>query len=124
VNAQAAVAGLGRAGGTAGGGGGVKRSAHVSVARRLRIRSALRHGIRVKCRSSVAGQCSGVARYRKHTVARGWARVAASRSRRVVLKLNRRGRRTLTAARHRRLRMTVVVRVGGVKVSRRVLLVP
>jgi subtilisin family serine protease len=127
VNAQAALAGLGRAGGTAGGGGGVKRSsAHVSVARRLRIRSVLRHGIRVKCRSSVAGHCSGVARYRKHRLAGGSARVAASRSRRVVLRLSRRGRRTLTAAirAHRRLRVTVVVRVASVRLSRRVLLVP
>jgi serine protease len=126
VNAQAAVAGLGHAGGTAGGGAGAKRSAHVSLARRLRIRSVLRQGIRVRCRSSVAARCSGVARYRRHRLAGGSARVAASRSRRVVLKLNRRGRRALTAAvrAHRRLHVTVVVRVAGVKLSRRVLLVP
>jgi serine protease len=112
VNAQAAVAGLHRAagGGGAGGGGG---AAHVALARRMRIRTVLRHGIRLSCSSP----CSGVARYRKVRVASGSGR---------ALRLTRRGRRTLTAAMkgHRRLRLVVVVRLAGVRVDRRLLLIP
>ena len=112
VNAQAAVAGLHRVagGGGAGGGGG---AAHVSLARRMRIRTALRHGIRLRCSSP----CSGVARYRKVRVASGSGR---------ALHLTRRGRRTLTAAMkaHRRVRLLVVVRLAGVRVERRLLLIP
>jgi thermitase len=114
VNAQAAVAGLGRAAGGGGAGGG---PAHISLARRMRIRTVLRHGIRLKCSAA----CSGVARYRKVKLAAG-----SGHSPRVVLKLNRRGRRTLRAAMkaHRRLRLIVMVRLSGVRLNRHLLLVP
>jgi subtilisin family serine protease len=114
VNAQAAVAGLSRAGG-AGGNGSGKGAARVVMAKRMRIRTVLRRGIRVRC----SARCSGVASVHGHRIAAG-----SSRSGRLVLKLNRRGRRTLTAAMkaHRRLHVTVVVRLTGVKFTRRVLL--
>jgi len=109
VNAQAAVAGLR----PAGGGSPSSPHAHVSLARRMRIRTVLRHGIRVKC----SVHCTGSARYRKVRVARGTN---------PALKLNRRGRRTLRAAlrRHRRLHLVVRVRLSGTSVSRRLLLLP
>jgi thermitase len=114
VNAQAAVAALGRGAGGGGQGGG---PAHISVARRMRIRTVLRHGIRLKCSAA----CSGVARHRRVKLAAG-----SGRGPRVVLRLNRRGRRTLTAAMRarRRLRATVTVRFSGGRVNRRLLLVP
>jgi subtilisin family serine protease len=108
VNAQAAVAGLGTGGGVAGG-----RPAHLALARRMRIRTVLRHGIRLRC----SAHCAGVARYRK-------ARIASGSN--PALKLTRRGRRTLTAAmkRHRRLRLSVTVRLSGTTAHRRLLLIP
>ncbi|HEX6459580.1 MAG TPA: S8 family serine peptidase [Thermoleophilaceae bacterium] len=114
VNAQAAVAGMGQKGGGAEGG---SRRTRVSLARRMRMRSLLRHGIRLTCRP---GPCSGVARYRRAVVARG-----SGRGPLVVLKLNRRGRRRLTAAmtRHHRLRLRVTVRYSGGAVRRRVTLI-
>jgi subtilisin family serine protease len=126
VNAQAAVAGLRRPAGAGGGSGGSNAAARVAVAKRIRIRTVLRHGIRVTCRPVLAGRCSGVASYRKRRLAGGSAHVAAAHTRRVALKLTRRGRHTLKAAlsRHRSLRATVVVRLTGVKVTRRVALVP
>jgi thermitase len=125
VNAQAAVAGLSRAGG-AGGNGGGKGRARVVVAKRKRIRTVLRRGLRVKCRSAVAGRCSGVASHRRHRIAARAVRVAAGHSRRFSLKLSHRGRRTLKAAlrAHRRLRLRLVMRLPGVKFTRRVLLIP
>jgi hypothetical protein len=115
VNAQAAVAGLHRPASTGGGGGRAK--AHVSMARRIRIRTVLRHGIRVRCSSP----CSGQARYRKLKLATG-----RGHGPRVTLKVTRRGRKRLRTAlrRHRRLHSKVTVRLAGVKIARRVLLVP
>jgi thermitase len=128
VNAQAAVAGLSRPGGGSGAGnGGNEGKARIAVSRRMRLRTVLRRGIVVRCRALVAGKCSGVARYRRRRLASGAVRVAAAHSRRLVLKLSRRGRRTLTAAMkaHRRLRLVVVVRLTGARaVTRHVLLVP
>lgn len=114
VNAQAAVAGLHRAAGGGGaGGGGAGAAAHVALARRMRIRTVLRHGIRLKCSS----RCTGVARH-------GKLRVAAGSN--PALKLTRRGRRTLTGdmKKHRRLRLVVTLRLSGVTVHRRLLLIP
>jgi serine protease len=112
VNAQAAVAGLRPAAG-GGGAGGQNGRAHVALARRMRIRTVLRHGIRLRC----SPRCSGVARHRRVRVASGHS---------PALKLTRRGRHTLKAAlkRHRRLRLAVTVRLSGTTVSRRLLLVP
>ena len=114
VNAQAAVAGLSRAG--AGGNGSGKGAARVRVARRMRLRTVLRRGIHVRCST----RCSGFAKLHRHRIASG-----SSRSGRLVLKLGRRGRHLLKAAMraHRRLRASVTVRLPGVKVTRRVLLV-
>jgi subtilisin family serine protease len=110
VNAQAAVAGFRPA---AGGGSPTSPRARVSIARRIRIRTVLRHGIRLRC----SAHCTGVARHRKVCVAAGSS---------PALKLTRRGRRTLKAAmkRHRRLRVVVTVRLSGATVHRRLLLVP
>jgi len=112
VNAQAAVAGLRPVAGGGGAGGGNAR-AHVALARRMRIRTVLRHGIRLRCSS----HCTGVARYRKVRVARGSN---------PALKLSHRGRRTLKAAMraHRRVHLVVTVRLAGLRVKRRLLLVP
>jgi serine protease len=118
VNAQAAVAGLGKKGGGAEGGGAGSRSVRVSLRHRMRLRGVLRHGIPLTCRP---GPCSGVARYRHVKVAAG-----SGHGPRVVLKLNRRRRRTLAAAmrKHRRLRLTVVVRLSGGSATRRLILTP
>jgi serine protease len=125
VNAQAAVAGLRRNDGTAG--GGTAGKAAISVARRMRLRTVLRWGIRVRCHAVVAGRCSGVARVHRRRVASRAVRVPAGRTRVLVLRLNRRGRRAVTAAikaRHR-VRVTVGVRLTGARmVTRHVLLVP
>ena len=109
VNAQAAVAGLGR--GAAG--GSPTSSPRLHLARRMRIRTVLRHGIRFTCSPA----CSGVARHRGVKVAAGWGG---------VLKLGRRGRRTLTAAlrRHHALRVTVTFRFSSGTVKRGLRLVP
>jgi subtilisin family serine protease len=115
VNAQAAVAGLSRPG-TAGGNGSGKGAARLVVARRMRIRTVLRRGIRVRC----SARCSGVAGVHRRRIAAG-----SSSSGRLVLKLNRWGRHTLKAAMkaHRRLRVVVTVRLAGVKFTRRVVLI-
>lgn len=111
VNAQAAVAGLRPAAGGGGTGGG--GSVHVALARRMRIRTVLRFGIRLRC----SAPCTGVARHRKVRLAAGS---------RPALEVTRRGRRTLKTAlkRHRRLHSTVTVRLAGKTVHRRLLLVP
>jgi serine protease len=105
VNAEAAVAGLRRS--------SAASPPRVSLARRMRIRIVLRRGIRFTC----SAPCSGVARYRGVRVAAGSGG---------VLRLTRRGRRTLKAAMraHRRLRLVVAVRLPNARVSRRLLLVP
>jgi subtilisin family serine protease len=126
VNAQAAVAGLSLPGGAGAGNGGGKGVGRVVVARRVRLRTVLRHGFVVTCHAVVAGKCSGVASARHRRVASGAVRVAAGHSRRLVLKLSRRGRRSLTAAMkaHHRVRLVVVVRLTGARaVTRHVLLV-
>ena len=112
VNAQAAVAGLRPGVGSGGSGVGSHGSVRVSLAHRMRLRTVLRHGIRVRCRP---GPCSGAARYRRVLVARG----------RLVLKVSRRGRHTLRAAmkRHRRVRLVVTVRFPGGHVRRGLLVV-
>jgi subtilisin family serine protease len=114
VNAQAAVAGLRQVAGRGGAGG---RGPRVSLARRLRIRTVLRHGYRLKCSAA----CSGQARYKKVKLASG-----RGRGPRVTLKVTRHGRKTLKSAlrKHHRLRTRVTVRLAGVKLARRVLLVP
>jgi hypothetical protein len=114
VNAQAAVAGLHRPATTSGGG---RAKAHVSMARRLRIRTVLRHGIRMRCSTA----CSGAVRYRKVKFAAG-----SGHGPRVTLKLSRRGRRVAKTAlrKRRRLVTRVSVRLAGAHRTRRLLLVP
>jgi subtilisin family serine protease len=128
VNAQAAVAGLRRGAGAGGGAGGngSRAKARLSVARHLRIRTVLRHGIRIGCRSPLAGRCSGKATYRHRKLAGGAAHVKAGHTRRFRLRLSRRGRHRLRAAlrSHRRMRLTVAVRLPGERLKRRVLLLP
>jgi thermitase len=126
VNAPAAVAGLGR-GGAPDASGGNKGKARIAVSHRTRLRTVLRRGIRVRCHAAVAGKCSGVARVHRRRVAARSVRVAAGHTRVLVLRLNRRGRRTVTAAirAHRRVHVTLVVRLTGARTAtRHVLLVP
>ena len=125
VNARRAVSGLGT--GQAGGGPGAGSSASVSVRRRQRIRTALRRGIRVRCRASGAGRCRVAASVRKRRVASGSKRLRAGRSAVVVARLNRRGRRVARRALRARRRVAVRVRVtlpGAPAQRRRVTLVP
>jgi hypothetical protein len=98
----------------------------VSVRRRLKIRSVLRHGIRVSCLSPASGRCTAVARRGRRPIARGSAQTTAGKASVFRIKATPAGRRALRAAsrRHRQVRLTVTVRLPGAKVSRRLLLVP
>jgi subtilisin family serine protease len=123
VNAEAAVAGLQSSSPS---GNGRNGSVRVSIARRLKIRSVLRHGIRVSCLSPASGRCTAVARRGHRPIARGSAQAAAGRASVFRAKPTPSGRRTLRTAlrRRQRLRVAVTVRLPGAKISRRLLLVP
>ena len=120
VNAREAVSGLG--GGAAAGGGGAGSGARVSVRRVVRIRAALRRGIRVRCRAAGTGRCRASATRRRKRLGFGSHRVAAGRTATIYVRPNRRGRRLLRRALrlHRtvRLRVRVTVPGGGTQVRR------
>jgi hypothetical protein len=112
VDAKAAVAGLGRPGATTstdpGGSGsgagspgvsGQTVRASASMKARQRIRAALRHGIRVRCHSSVDGVCRVVVKARGKTIASGSHRVKAGKTVVFYARLNRAGRRLLSRSR-------------------------
>lgn len=129
VNAQAAVAGLagsGTAGPQPAGGPTTRARARLSVARVQRIRAVLRRGIRLSCSAPDRGTCSARAIYRRRRLAGGSARLAAGRTKRIDARPTRSGRRVLRAAlrRHSRIRTTLVVRMPGATLKRRILLVP
>ena len=112
VNARAAVAGLGGGGGGAGGGGSAAR---VSVARVQRLRSVLKHGIKVRCRGAGAGRCRAKATRGKRVLAYGTHRVKAGVAVTTYARPNRGGRRTMRRAlrRHKSFRVRVRVTLPG-----------
>jgi serine protease len=139
VDAQAAVAGLGRSGGGGGGGGGAGgggagaggtgSAARISLVRTLKLRSALRGGIRVRCTAAGSGRCRVSVRSGKRVVAAASKAVRAGRAVTVVARLNARGRALVRADLRRRhprtLRLTVRVALPGVRTQTRTLkLVP
>jgi subtilisin family serine protease len=125
VDARRAVAGLT---GTAGGGAlrGGSSAARVSVRRTQRIRTVLRHGLRVRCRAAGAGRCKVAARRGRSKVAAGSHKLRAGRTATVVARVTRRGRRLLRRAlkRHRRVRLAVHVVLPGASARRKVTLRP
>ena len=121
LDARAAVAGLGRGGGPAGGGGSAAR---ISVPRVQRIGAVLRHGLIVRCTAAGAGRCRVDARRHGLHVARGSH--ALKTGRRVVVHalVTRAGRLLLKAVVHSvtlRVRVTVP---GAPAQTRRVKLKP
>jgi subtilisin family serine protease len=124
VDAQRAVAGL-----TGSGGGalsGRSSAARVSVRRTQRIRTVLRHGLRVRCRAAGSGRCRVAARRSRSKVAAGSHRLRAGRTSTVIARVTRRGRRLLRRAlkRHKRVRLAVHVLLPGASVRRKVTLRP
>jgi subtilisin family serine protease len=122
VNARAAVAGLtgGPAGGPAGGG---SSAARVSVAKRQRIRTVLKNGIKVRCRAAGAGRCRAAARRKgKRRLAYGSHRVTAGKTVTFHARVNKRGRRLLRRAlRHHhavQLKVRVTLPGAGAQVRR------
>jgi len=138
VNARRAVAGLGSPGSGGGGGGGGDApageprrgpgsAATIKLRRRNTIRHVLRRGIRARVRAAGRGRARMGARSHGHRLARGVRRVNAERSRVVVARLNRRGRRSLRRAlgRERRVALRVRVKAPGARMQlRRVVLRP
>ena len=78
VNARAAVAGLPASGQP---GGGIGSAAMISLRKTLRIRTALRRGIRVRCLAAGAGRCRVAARSKGRRVATGSKALRAGRRR-------------------------------------------
>ena len=130
VNARDAVAGLtGSPASRSGAGAGRGRAgsaARVSLKRRLKIRTFLRRGLRVRCRPTGRGRCRVVARRKRTRVASGSKRVRLGRSALVVARPTKRGKRAARRAlrRRKRLALRVSVSLPGARVSRRVTLVP
>jgi len=140
VNARAAVSGLPDAGQPGGGGAGSKggagsdqgagpgdSAAKISLRGKLRIRTALRRGIRVRCRAAGAGRCRIAAQRKGRRVAAGSVAVRAGRPVVAAARFNRRGRRLLRRAqrRDRAVRLLVRVTLPGASVQlRRVKLRP
>jgi subtilisin family serine protease len=129
VNARRAVAGLGDSPGSPaqGGGSGAGSAARIAVARTQRIRSALRRGIRVRCRAAGSGTCRVSAVRRGKRLAAGSKRVRIGRTATAVARFNRRGRAVLRSALRRRRSVVLRVRVrlpGSPRQTRRVTLKP
>ena len=130
VNARRAVAGLEGVGGGAPASEprrGPGSAATIKLRRRDTIRRVLRRGIRARVRASGRGRARMGARRHGRRLARGVRRVRAGRSRVVVARLNRGGRRSLRGAlrRDRRVTLRVRVKVPGARMqARRVVLRP
>jgi subtilisin family serine protease len=110
VNARRAVAGLS----SPGGGKAIKgtgSAARISMARRAKIRTVLKRGIRVRCRAAGSGRCRVKATRGKRRLAYASRRVALGRSRLVVAKVNRYGRKLLKRALRRKKRVSIRVRI-------------
>jgi subtilisin family serine protease len=122
VDARAAVAGL--KGGAGAGGSGAGR---VSIPRVQRLRSVLKHGVKVRCRAAGAGRCRAKAKRGKRVLAYGTHRVRTGVAVTTYARSNRRGRRIERRALKRRKSFHVWVRVtlpGAAPVRRLVRLKP
>jgi subtilisin family serine protease len=109
VDAQAAVAGLGGAGGSGGGGSGgggsggggssgsgsPTASGKLTLARRAKISTVRKRGLRARCRGGADGTCRVELRRGRTLVARGSARVAARRTVKFRMRFSKRGKRLL-----------------------------
>jgi subtilisin family serine protease len=99
----------------------------VSLARRARIRTVLKRGIRVRCRAAGAGRCRVGAYRGPRRLAAGSARLAIGRSAVAVARFNKKGRAGLRSALRRKKRVAMRVRVtlpGARAQNRRITLVP
>jgi hypothetical protein len=100
----------------------------VAVAKSQRIRTVLKHGIKVRCRAAGSGRCSAAARRKsKRRLAFGSHRVKAGKAVTFHARVNRRGRRLLRRALKHHRAVVVKVRVtlpGSRPVVRRVKLRP
>ena len=116
VNARRAVAGLTGPGQPDGRpGGGQSSAVMVSLRRTLRVRAALRRGIRVRCRAAGAGRCRVVVSRDGRRVAAGTKALRAGRPAVAVARFNRAGRALLRRAQRRgnAVRLRVRVRLPG-----------
>ena len=122
LDANAALAGLGRpsgggggsgGGGSAGSGSGPGVTTKAVIARVHRIRVVLkRRGMRARCRVASTGTCRVTVRRGRTTLARGARRVGAGRTATVRVKLTSRGKRLLRGG--RKLRANAVLTAPGV----------
>ena len=99
----------------------------VSLARRARIRTVLRRGIRVRCRAAGAGRCRVGAYRGPRRLAAGSAPLVIGRTAVAVARVNARGRSLLRRSLGRRRPVTLRVRItlpGAPAQSRRLTLVP
>jgi subtilisin family serine protease len=117
LNAKAAVAGLGGGGGggvgsTGGGSGGAKAGATFSLVQK--IKTALRHGVRVRCYATAAGKCKVVVKAKGRVIARGSRSVAANHHVTVAARVTSKGKRVLRKVSKRlAARLTVTVPGGA-----------
>lgn len=125
VNARRAVEGLPPddqpqppSGGPAGDPPPTASAARVTVPRVQRLRTVLRRGILVRCRSAGAGRCTATGTLRGRRVARGSGELSAGRTRTFRARVTAAGRRTLARA-GRRTRVRVTVTLPGVDAQRR-----
>ncbi len=126
VNARAAVSGLPDVAQPPGGSGGGS-AATISLRGTLRIPTALRRGIRVRCRAAGAGRCRVAAQRKARRVAAGSVALRAGRPAVAVARFNRPARRLLRRAERRGRTVRLRVRVtlpGAVPQLRRVKLRP
>jgi hypothetical protein len=125
VDAQRAVAGLSSAG-RGSGSTGRSSAARVSLRGIQRIRTVLRHGLRVRCLAAGSGRCKVAARRSRSKVAAGSRKLRAGRAATVVARVTRGGRRLLRRAlkRHKRVRLAVHVVLPGAGARRKVTLRP
>ena len=96
------------------------------VRRTQRIRTVLRHGLRVRCLAAGSGRCKVAARRSRSKVAAGSRKLRAGRAATVTARVTRRGRRLLRRAlkRHKRVRLAVHVVLPGAGIRRKVTLRP
>jgi subtilisin family serine protease len=114
VDARAAVAGLS-------GGGAASSAARVSIARVQRLRTAIRHGIKVRCRATGRGRCRAKAKRGKRVLAYGTHRVKAGVTVTTWARSNRRARgiERRSLSRHRSFHVWVRVTLPGAAPVRR-----
>ena len=113
LNAKAAVAGLGGGGGGAGGGGGSTgggsggAKAGATFALVQKIKTVLRHGVRVRCYATAAGKCKVVVKAKGQVIARGSRSVAAHHHVTVAARVTSKGKRVLRKTVKARLTVSV-----------------